>query len=225
MTASLSILIPAAMGYDANRMCEAKGMGPHNFSVLCYAEALMIGLHAWEPDPTRYTAPSAPAGGWAAHGLTDARVAEITGAMVVTELPASESIGADAFGGLCSAQGVGWGALLPDLPAPGSNATVTGGEFYRTDQEGFAVVKIVQTHTLNNPDHDDLRLLLALYEAQRDPFNPEPWVPSQGSAGVYPTKNLIGGPQLAAHNNKLWLNEFEGNSYEPGVYGWVEVQP
>ena len=220
MTRSLSILLPAAMGYDANRVLAAAGLGPRNFTILCYASGLMIGLHARERDVARYIAPTAPSGGWAAHDLTPARVAEITGAMAVSDLPHGVTPPPESFAALAGSQGVTWGEHLPNLPAPGSNATVTAGEFYRTDQPGFAVVKVIQTHVLNNPEHDDLRLLLALYEAQRDPFNPEPWVPSQGAAGVYPTRNLIGGPQLAAFEGKVYENTYPDNPYAPNVYGW-----
>lgn len=225
MTVSLSILLPVAMGYDANRMLAANGMGPDNFSVLCFeAGDLRVGTHAWAPDPSLYTSPPVPVGGWAVHGLSDARVAQITAAMVVSNIPLAESLGANAFEALCGGEGVGWGALLPELPAPGSGATVTANEFYSTEQPGFPVVRVVQTHARSDPSHTDISALLALFEPMRDPFNPAPWVQPAGTIGMYQTTNLIGGPELVTYEGQTWRCTSGNNVWAPGVFGW-QVYP
>ena len=220
MTRSLSLMIPAPMGHDANRMFGALGRGSRNFSVLCYAAGrLMIGLHDWD-SPEKYTAPPVPDGGWEAHGLTPTRVTEITTAMVVSDQPYSGPVSHEEFADLAGAQGVTWGEMLPDLPAPGSMATVTAGEFYRTEQEHFPVVKVVQTHVRDNPAHDDLRELRALFAVQPDPFNPAPWVQPLGAHDAYQTTNLIGGPQLVTHDGQTWRCAIASNVWAPGVAGW-----
>lgn len=225
MTArSLSILLPAAMGHDANRMLEAAGLGPHAFSVLCYATGgLMIGLHAWEAEASRYTAPAEPEDGWEARGLTGARVAQITGAMVVSDLPLDGPVGAEAFEALTIAQGVGWGARLPMLPEAGSGATVTAGEFYRTAQTHFPVVRVTQTHARHDPTHIDLAPLRALFELIRDPWVPAPWLQPEGAHDAYQPLNIIGGPQLVTHEGQVWRCIAANNVWAPAAHGW-EIQ-
>lgn len=28
-----------------------------------------------------------------------------------------------------------------------------------------------------------------------------------------------------SHNEKHWISDYDGNNWEPGVFGWIEVQP
>lgn len=225
MTRSLSILLPAAMGHEWNAVLEHHGMGPHNISVLCWSTAgLMIGCHAWEGTAARYTDPGRPS------FMTQPRYNEIRSAIITSDLPLASSTGAAAFGALAAAQGRSW--QLPLLPAAGSGATVTVGEFYRTQavsgpQQPFPVVRVIQTHQRDDESHTDLTQLMALFEPQRDPFRPAPWVAPSGTVGAYRMTNLIGGPERATHNGLLWqVSQTDGagnNVWAPGEFGWVEV--
>lgn len=223
MTRSLSIVLPAAMGHDANTMLEAVGMG-RPFVVLLYAESrLMVGLHAYEDDPTRYTDPPAPSGGWEAYGLTPHRVGDILGAMVVADHPDDGTPSRDRFVGLAASQGVAWGGAFPALPAAGSGALVTAGEFYRASPG--QVVRVVQTHQRHDPSHTDLKALAALFQVIDDPLMPHPWRQPQGAHDAYPLVSVIGGPVRVTHNGRLWRNAVEANVWAPGVAGWIEEGP
>lgn len=58
----------------------------------------------------------------------------------------------------------------------------------------------------------------ALYQRLDDPSIEYPeWIPPTGAHDAYPMG------AKASHNGKRWESEIDANVYEPGVYGWKEV--
>lgn len=58
----------------------------------------------------------------------------------------------------------------------------------------------------------------ALYQRLDDPSIEYPeWIPPTGAHDAYPMG------AKASHNGKHWESEIDGNVYEPGIYGWKEV--
>ena len=49
------------------------------------------------------------------------------------------------------------------------------------------------------------------------------WIQPSGSQDAYPTTDAWGNPARVKHNGKVWENTTDTNTYEPGVYGWVEI--
>ena len=55
-----------------------------------------------------------------------------------------------------------------------------------------------------------------------DPY-PE-WIAPTGAHDSYPALTLRGDPVRVVHNGATWENSHgDGNSWEPGVFGWTEV--
>lgn len=52
------------------------------------------------------------------------------------------------------------------------------------------------------------------------PDGPQPWVQPAGSQDAYPAGSVV------THNGATWANTHgDGNVWEPGVFGWTEVDP
>lgn len=50
------------------------------------------------------------------------------------------------------------------------------------------------------------------------------WAQPAGSYDSYPALNVAGATARVEHDGKNWENAHgDGNSWEPGVYGWIEV--
>lgn len=45
------------------------------------------------------------------------------------------------------------------------------------------------------------------------------WVQPIGASDVYAKGDKV------SHNGKHWVSDYDGNSWEPGVFGWTEVPP
>lgn len=51
------------------------------------------------------------------------------------------------------------------------------------------------------------------------------WIQPSGSQDAYPLTDAFGAPVRVRHNGKLWQNTTAANTWEPGVYGWDELDP
>ena len=49
------------------------------------------------------------------------------------------------------------------------------------------------------------------------------WVQPTGAQDAYPLTDVYGNPTQVTHNGNIWKNTVGANTYEPGVYGWVQV--
>ena len=61
----------------------------------------------------------------------------------------------------------------------------------------------------------------AIHELQGQAQDPEEWpefVQPTGAHDAYAQGVTV------THNGKKWASELDGNTWEPGVYGWTEVQ-
>lgn len=60
---------------------------------------------------------------------------------------------------------------------------------------------------------------VSLWVAISDPSIEYPeWVQPTGAHDVYMKGDKV------SHNDKHWISDIDNNSYEPGVYGWTEVE-
>jgi len=54
--------------------------------------------------------------------------------------------------------------------------------------------------------------------------NPE-WIQPTGAQDAYPAQNVRGNETRVTHDGKVWRNTHgDGNTWEPGVSGWEEVE-
>lgn len=61
-------------------------------------------------------------------------------------------------------------------------------------------------------------------EGQPTPVDPPLWVQPLGAADSYPAQDLLGQQTLVELSGAQWLNTHgDGNSWEPGTFGWELV--
>ena len=200
---SLCAILPVASMIAANTTLEAQGFGPGNFSVPAYtgAGASHAALHAWD-DAAFVAAVKAIAG-------------------VVTDESTGDPVARTKA--LIEAQGAQWGAQAPDLPATGN---VTAGSLYRFEGELWSVIQTFSRTTYPAPPST----YPALIRRVRDPYKIEAWRQPIDQYDSYKLVNpFTGKPDQVTHAGKTWkvtLADGAGNNvYEPGVYGWQEIQP
>lgn len=94
----------------------------------------------------------------------------------------------------------------------GNGLEVKAGEIYLYNDELY---RVVQNHTTQNdwtPDKTP-----ALYTKISVEEFPE-WEQPQGAHDAYKIGKKV------SHNGKHWINTYDNNTYEPGVYGWDEIK-
>jgi len=63
-----------------------------------------------------------------------------------------------------------------------------------------------------------------LRDGEPDPNNPPAWIQPTGSQDAYPALDVRGNTTRVTHNSVTWENSHgDGNTWEPGAFGWVEV--
>lgn len=83
-------------------------------------------------------------------------------------------------------------------------------------QYGESLYKCVQAHTSQADWTPDTAV--SLWVDIADPAEEYPlWSPPVGAHDAYATGDKV------THNEKKWLSSVDGNVWEPGVYGWEEV--
>lgn len=93
--------------------------------------------------------------------------------------------------------------------------TYAGGENGDRVQYDSVLYRCVQSHTSQASWTPDITP--ALWTVVSVEEWPE-WVQPTGAQDAYRI-----GAQVS-HNSKHWINEMDYNTYEPGVYGWVEAE-
>lgn len=94
----------------------------------------------------------------------------------------------------------------------GNGLAVKAGEIYLYNDELY---RVVQDHTTQNdwtPDKTP-----ALYTKISVEEFPQ-WVQPTGAHDAYKIGKKV------SHNGKHWINTYDNNIYEPGVYGWEEIK-
>ena len=77
-----------------------------------------------------------------------------------------------------------------------------------------ALYKVIQAHTVQSDWTPDVAS--SLYVQVSIEEWPE-WVQPLGAQDAYRVGDKV------SHNDKHWVNDMDYNTYEPGVYGWTEV--
>lgn len=77
-----------------------------------------------------------------------------------------------------------------------------------------SVYRVLQNHISQNDWTPDVAVSLYV-EISVEEF-PE-WKQPQGAHDAYKIGKKV------SHNGKHWINTYDNNTYEPGVYGWDEV--
>lgn len=49
------------------------------------------------------------------------------------------------------------------------------------------------------------------------------WSQPAGSQDAYPVTDVLGNPVRVQHNGQVWENTSAANTFEPSVFGWVQV--
>lgn len=93
----------------------------------------------------------------------------------------------------------------------GNGVAVKAGEIYLFNDELY---RVVQDHTTQNDWTPDVAVSLYV-EISVEEF-PE-WKQPQGAHDAYKIGKKV------SHNGKHWINTYDNNIYEPGVYGWEEI--
>lgn len=93
----------------------------------------------------------------------------------------------------------------------GNDLEVKAGEIYLYNDELY---RVVQNHTTQNDWTPDVTVSLYV-EISVEEF-PE-WKQPQGAHDAYKIGKKV------SHNGKHWINTYDNNIYEPGVYGWEEL--
>lgn len=93
----------------------------------------------------------------------------------------------------------------------GNGLEVKAGEIYLYNDELY---RVVQDHTTQNDWTPDVAVSLYV-EISVEEF-PE-WKQPQGAHDAYKIGKKV------SHNDKHWINTYDNNTYEPGVYGWDEI--
>lgn len=93
----------------------------------------------------------------------------------------------------------------------GNGLAVKAGEIYLFNDELY---RAVQDHTTQNDWAPDIAVSLYV-EISVEEF-PE-WKQPQGAHDAY----KLGAK--CSHNGKHWINTYDNNIYEPGIYGWEEI--
>ena len=88
---------------------------------------------------------------------------------------------------------------------------VNTGERYWYDGKLY---KVVQTHTVQEEWKPDI--LPSLWTEVSIEEIPE-WVQPIGATGLYMTGDKV------KHNGLIWVSIVDNNSWEPGIYGWNEI--
>lgn len=93
----------------------------------------------------------------------------------------------------------------------GNGLAVKAGEIYLYNDELY---RVVQDHT-TQPDWtpDKTPALYTKISVEEFPQ----WVQPQGAHDAYKIGKKV------SHNGKHWINTYDNNTYEPGVYGWEEI--
>ena len=76
------------------------------------------------------------------------------------------------------------------------------------------IYRVLQNHTSQNDWTPDVAVSLYV-EISVEEF-PE-WKQPQGAHDAYKIGKKV------SHNGKHWINTYDNNIYEPGVYGWEEI--
>ena len=93
----------------------------------------------------------------------------------------------------------------------GNGLEVKAGEIYLFNDE---IYRVVQSHTTQPDWMPDITP--ALYTKISVEEFPE-WKQPQGAHDAYKIGKKV------SHNGKHWINTYDNNTYEPGVYGWDEI--
>ena len=81
------------------------------------------------------------------------------------------------------------------------------------------VYRCVQSHTSQADwTPDAVTALWTRIKANPDPSEPEEWVQPTGAQDAYAKGDKV------KHNGKVWESDVDANVWEPGVYGWSEVE-
>ena len=92
------------------------------------------------------------------------------------------------------------------------------GKEYQADdrvQDENVLYRCVQAHTAQEDWRPaDTPALWALVSVEEWPE----WIQPQGAHDAYPVGAKV------SHNEKHWISLMDANIYEPGVYGWEEVE-
>jgi len=49
------------------------------------------------------------------------------------------------------------------------------------------------------------------------------WIQPTGSQDAYPVNDVFGNVTRVQHNGQVWENTSAANTFEPGVFGWVQI--
>ena len=83
-------------------------------------------------------------------------------------------------------------------------------------REGEELYKCLQAHTSQETWNPSVSP--SLWVRVDDPSQEWPeWVQPVGSTDAYPKGAKV------SHNSKHWVSDYDGNVWEPGVYGWTEA--
>ena len=93
----------------------------------------------------------------------------------------------------------------------GNGLAVKAGEIYLFNDKLY---RVVQDHTTQNDWTPNITP--ALYTKISVEEFPQ-WVQPQGAHDAYKIGKKV------SHNGKHWINTYDNNTYEPGVYGWDEI--
>lgn len=93
----------------------------------------------------------------------------------------------------------------------GNGLEVKAGGIYLYNDELY---RVVQNHTTQNDWTPDITP--ALYTKISVEEYPQ-WVKPTGAQDAYKIGKKV------SHNGKHWINTYDNNIYEPGVYGWEEI--
>jgi hypothetical protein len=83
-----------------------------------------------------------------------------------------------------------------------------------------------------NPDGSTTRLDNAYKDifgivrrGEPDPTEPPLWVQPSGVQDAYPLLDVRGEPARVTFNGNIWENTSPANTFQPGVFGWVNIGP
>lgn len=162
--------------------------------VTCHAAGVTTGQLEAAINDHVPTPPSPPA-----DEVREARSA--VAAMVV-----AEKIAADTF---TVADAVAVAAAFPPW-APGETVAIGDLRYH-----GGHLVEAIQAHT-TQPDWTP-DVVPALWKVWRNPDTAAPWVQPTGAHDTYALGDRV------THSGATWESTVNNNSWEPNVYGWVQV--
>lgn len=107
--------------------------------------------------------------------------------------------------------------IMAAFPEWKVNTTYQAGDILRYNEQLY---KVLVAHTSANNTHPDQTPSVYVNITHKaDPDNnPQPWVQPLGAADAYDIGDKV------THNGKLWISIAAANVWEPGVYGWEEIE-